>query len=309
LNPIKETRAKDDTKDKPEAHTCVPFCGFCIALFFFSQQKKKEEKKPEKEDNELPTPEAAVKDQWEKEQLELKEKLITTDQFSWSIDPHSPDALQYLAGVDISFISGDSVNACAMLVVLSYPELKVVYETSEMIKLTAPYIAGFLAFREVPHLVALVERLKNEKPEVMPQVIFVDGNGFLHPRGFGIACHLGVLCDIPTIGIGKNFLVVDQLTMKGVKHLATEKCVKGGDWVRLVGASGTIWGAAFRSTDDNTKPVFVSIGHRISLETAVELTKRCCLYRVPEPIRQADQRSRKICKTEECRTRPFSEKK
>ncbi|ELR15421.1 endonuclease V protein [Acanthamoeba castellanii str. Neff] len=128
----------------------------------------------------------------------------------------------------------------------------------------------------------------------MLMVVFVDGNGVLHPRGFGLASHLGVLIGIPTIGVGKTFFHVDGLDMREVKAQAAAACHKGGDWIPLIGQSGVEWGAAFRSTDGSSNPIYVSVGHRISLASAVLLTQASCLHRVPEPIRQADLRSREF---------------
>jgi len=138
----------------------------------------------------------------------------------------------------------------------------------------------------------LIDELKATQPELVPQALMVDGNGFLHPRGFGFACHLGVVCDIPSIGIGKNLLFVDGLKKKEVNALFKERCHSKGENLPLIGDSGQCWGAALLPSDDSTNPIYVSIGHRFDLETAVDLVTRCCLYRNPEPVRQADLKSR-----------------
>jgi len=156
-----------------------------------------------------------VRKQWEKEQEELKKQLVVVNDFRWSLDGEPP--LNYVAGVDISFVKGNDFDACACLVVLSWPDLEVVHSMFEMIQLKLPYIAGFLAFREVPFLLDLINKLRATRPDIIPQLILVDGNGYLHPRGFGLACHLGVLADIPTIGIGKTLIYVDGLEIKSVK--------------------------------------------------------------------------------------------
>ena len=120
-----------------------------------------------------------------------------------------------------------------------------------MVKLTLPYISTFLAFREVPFLTQLIDDLRNSKPDIFPQIILVDGNGFLHPRGFGLACHLGVLTGVPTIGIGKTFLMLDGITINDVKAL--EKTLsKAGDVAELKGESGTVWGAVQLKNDKNS---------------------------------------------------------
>lgn len=254
-----------------------------------------------------------LKGQWSNEQVTLKQQLMTTDDHpDWSLDP-GENQIKLIGGVDISFIKGNETDACAALVVLEYPSLKVVYKDFQMVKLTEPYISTFLAFREVDHLVNLVEKLRQNQSELLPQVILVDGNGYLHPRGFGLACHLGVLTDIPTIGVGKNFLVMDGqkdkclsgsrlyesgLGMEETKEKIQQECTKRGDWIKLIGDSGTCWGAGLNMTEGGgRKPLFVSIGHRVSLETAVNVVKACCQYKNPEPIRQADLGSREYLRT------------
>lgn len=145
-------------------------------------------------------------------------------------------------------------------------------------------------------MIKLIDRLRNTKPEFLPQVILVDGNGIFHQNGFGLASHLGVLANIPTIGCGKTVFFVDGLSSDKVHQLCGQNLHKGGDSVTLVGKSGRIWGAALRSTDSSTDPVIVSVGHRISLDTALELVKSCCKFRVPEPVRVADIESRVLVK-------------
>jgi deoxyribonuclease V len=101
--------------------------------------------------------------------------------------------------------------------------------------------------------------------------------------------------DLPTIGIGKNFLVIDDgpnLQMHHVKTEAKRQLMKRGDVLPLQGGSGIIYGAAVRTTDSASNPIFISQGHRISLETAIQITLSCCRFRIPEPIRRADQDSR-----------------
>ncbi|XP_068135046.1 endonuclease V isoform X2 [Hyperolius riggenbachi] len=248
--------------------------------------------------------EAAVKEEegrnsetlqrWEREQSMLKEQLIIRDTDHWQSQPDL-SGLQQVGGVDLSYIKGDDTMACASLVVLSYPDLEVIYEDCRMVTLDAPYVAGFLAFREVPSLVEAVERLKEERPDLMPQVLLVDGNGILHHRGFGIACHLGILAGLPTIGVAKNLLQVDGLENNEAHKEQAKELQNGGDFFHLRGSSGDVLGAALKSCTKSSKPIYVSVGHRIGLETAVRLVHACCRYRVPEPTRQADIRSREFC--------------
>ncbi|KAG0616916.1 hypothetical protein M758_5G151300 [Ceratodon purpureus] len=248
-------------------------------------------------------------DRWVKEQDVLKERLVMFDDFPWRLGTVSSEEgkdslpegsggvidgseLRYVGGVDLSFAKEDSSFACGALVVMDLESMKVVYEDFDVVQLTMPYVAGFLAFRETPVLLGLLKKMAAKAPLLYPQLLMVDGNGILHPRGFGLASHLGVLADIPTIGIGKNLHHIDGLTNLQVRHVVSESNLQAGGGMPLVGSTGQVWGMAFRSHDGCSKPVFISVGHRISLDTAVEVVRRCCLHRVPEPVRQADLRSR-----------------
>ncbi|XP_010314807.1 endonuclease V isoform X2 [Solanum lycopersicum] len=194
---------------------------------------------------------------WLRVQDSLKGKLITEDDFKWRLPTRekegSCEILKYVGGVDLSFSKDDSSIACGTLVVLDLTTQKVVYEDSSIVRLHIPYLPGFLAFREAPVLLELLDKMKNNAHCFYPQLLMVDGNGLLHPRGFGLACHIGVLADLPTVGVGKN---------------------------------------AMRSSEGSLKPIFISVGHRISLASAIAIVRMTCKFRVPEPIRQADIRSR-----------------
>ncbi|KYR01708.1 endonuclease V [Tieghemostelium lacteum] len=230
-----------------------------------------------------------IKEEWIQIQNSLKQQLILTDNVTWSLNE-----LRYIGGVDISFVKDNNEDACACLIVLEYPSMNIVYKDIGFIKLTLPYIPGFLAFREVTFLMEMINRLKSDpvNSQYLPQVILVDGNGILHPRSFGLACHLGVLADIPTIGVGKTPFQQDGLNIKDIRDQFKKNCQNAGDFIHLVGTSGTIWAAALKSHKDSTNPIYVSQGHKLSLETTLNIVKLLTLYRVPEPIRQADLQSR-----------------
>uniref|UniRef100_A0A8C3Y2B8 Endonuclease V n=1 Tax=Catharus ustulatus TaxID=91951 RepID=A0A8C3Y2B8_CATUS len=167
-----------------------------------------------------------------------------------------------------------------------------------MVAVTAPYVAGFLAFREVPVLVEAVQRLQQEEPQLQPQVGY--GNGLLHPRGFGTACHLGVLTELPCIGVAKNLLHVDGLVRDELHREQVRSLQRSGETFPLIGTSGKVLGMVtcsvpvlssltaqvLRSCNNSSKPLYVSVGHRVSLGTAVRLVRACCRFRIPEPIRQ-----------------------
>ncbi|CAI9605332.1 unnamed protein product [Staurois parvus] len=117
---------------------------------------------------------------------------------------------------------------------------------------------------------------------------------FLCP-GFGVACHLGILTDLPTIGVAKNLLQVDGLENNEAHKEQAKQLDDGGEYFHLKGSSGQILGAALKSCKKSSKPIYVSVGHKIGLDTAMNVVRSCCKYRVPEPIRQADIRSREFC--------------
>uniref|UniRef100_A0A251SW37 Putative endonuclease V family protein n=1 Tax=Helianthus annuus TaxID=4232 RepID=A0A251SW37_HELAN len=244
-----------------------------------------------------------------KAQDTLKRKLITEDDYNWKLGESEEDessgvqVLKYIGGFDISFSKHHPSSACGTLVVLDFKTLNVVYEDSSIVTIDVPYVPGFLAFREAPVFVQLLKKMQDSSHSCYPQLLMIDGNGILHPRvgdlmllvvknGFGSACHLGVLADLPTIGVGKNLHHVDGLTNSRVRELLEAEDNFNVGFIPLVGDSGNTLGAALHSSKGSFKPIFVSVGHRVSLASAVEIVKRTCKYRVPEPIRQADIRSR-----------------
>ena len=168
---------------------------------------------------------------WRKEQDDLKKKLIKTDFYNFNLDNTNNNnitELKYIAGMDIS-ASKKNPNIAVSALTICDRNLKIVYEDYKIVKMDEPYIPGFLAFREVNHLVDLINDLKKNHPEYIPQVILVDGNGILHVKGFGLACHLGVLVDIPTIGCSKNVFNIDGITKIKVKEISNKYLNKGGD--------------------------------------------------------------------------------
>ncbi|XP_071430030.1 endonuclease V isoform X1 [Pithys albifrons albifrons] len=212
---------------------------------------------------------------WEREQARLKATVVDQDTEQWQREPNFC-GLERVGGVDLSYTKGDDTTACASLVVLSYPDLEVLYEDCRLVTVTAPYVAGFLAFREVPFLVEAVQRLQQEEPKLRPQVLLVDGNGLLHPRGFGVACHLGVLTDLPCIGVAKNLLQMDGVVRDELHREQIRSLQRSGDTFPLTDTSGRVLGMVLRSSSNSSKPLYVSVGHRMGLDTAVRLVGSCC---------------------------------
>lgn len=197
-------------------------------------------------------------------QEQLQAEVITEDKFK--------EPVQYVAGVDMGFEADGTISRAAVAV-LSFPDLQVIETSLAHRPTTFPYIPGFLSFREIP---AVLDAL--EKITTIPDIILCDGQGIAHPRRFGIACHLGVLVDIPTIGVAKSLLV-------GKHEILPET---RGSWQPLIHKGETI-GAVLRSRT-KVKPLYISSGHRVSLPTAIDYVLRCTpKYRLPETTRIADK--------------------
>jgi deoxyribonuclease V len=182
----------------------------------------------------------------------------------------APQDVRVVAGADISVGGGRGRGA---VVLLSYPELQPLEQQVVEAELAFPYVPGLLAFREVPVLAEAFRRLSRR-----PDLLLVDGQGLAHPRRFGIACHLGLLLDLPTIGCAKSRLVGDHGPLGQDAGSGTE-LRDGPDVLGLV-----------LRTRAGVTPVYVSVGHRIGLDEAAEWTLRLCRgYRLPEPARLAHQ--------------------
>jgi deoxyribonuclease V len=177
---------------------------------------------------------------------------------------------RFIAGVDISAPDSRGI-ARAAAVILKYPELEVIEVKTAEDKLHFPYIPGLLSFREAPLVLAACQKLS-----IDPDLMLVDGQGIAHPRRLGIASHLGLLFNIPTIGCAKSRLCGTHLPVKP----------EAGSYTELTD-NGEIIGAALR-TKTNVRPVYISIGHKIDLPTAVYWVIKCCRgQRLPEPSRLA----------------------
>jgi len=179
-----------------------------------------------------------------------------------------------IAGADVGF-PGKS-TAMAAVVVLSFPELEVMETRVRRSKCTFPYVPGYLSFREVPALLGCLEKLRTA-----PDLLLCDAQGMAHPRCMGLASHVGVLLDVPVIGCAKSVLFGDF----------KEPAEKKGSYSHMYDKEGRVVGAAVR-TRDGVKPVYVSVGNRITLPQAIDLVLACSpRYRIPEPLRLAHRLS------------------
>ncbi len=177
---------------------------------------------------------------------------------------------QRVAGVDVGFEQGGTVTRAAVAV-LDFPDLTLREHAIVRRKTRFPYVPGYLSFQEAPAILAALKKLR-EKPDLL----LCDGQGLAHPRRFGLACHLGLLADIPSIGVAKSRLIGDHGRLLESK----------GAWAPLL-VDGERIGAVLR-TRTGVRPLYISIGHRISLRTAIKYVLLCTTkYRLPETTRHA----------------------
>ncbi len=198
------------------------------------------------------------------QQVSLRRRVSLTDDFG---------DIKTIAGVDLSF-SSDGNTAYAVVVVLSFPDFRVLETRYAAAPVPMPYVPGLLSFREAPIALEAFAQV-----ETVPDMIFVDGQGQAHPRGFGIACHLGVLLDVPSVGVAKSYLYGQydraQALEPGISTPLSSK-----DGAHVIGS--------VVQTKLRTNPLYVSPGHKVSVDSATKLVLECLRgYRLPEPTRQA----------------------
>jgi deoxyribonuclease V len=195
-------------------------------------------------------------------QKRLAAAVITSDQL---------EGVGLVAGVDVGFEAGNSITRAAV-VVLTFPDLEEVDRVLARRPTDFPYVPGLLSFREGPAILDALSRLATT-----PDLLLIDGQGLAHPRRFGIACHIGVLTGLPSIGVAKS-----RLAGRPRGPLPEEK----GAWQPLYDRDDVV-GALVR-TRSRTNPLYVSIGHRLSLPAAIHYTLACTTrYRLPETTRAA----------------------
>jgi len=189
-----------------------------------------------------------------KTQLHLSKKIVLTDML--------PEKINLIAGVDVAYTKDEAIGAVA---VLRYDSLKLIESQTSICKILFPYIPTLLSFRETPPAIGSIKKLT-----VQPDLFLVDGHGIAHPYRCGFASHLGLVMDRPTIGVAKNKLIGE--TENKINNVAFLK--NGNDFV----------GAAL-TTKHGCKPIYVSVGHMISLKRAIEIVLHCIKdKRIPEPI-------------------------
>lgn len=206
--------------------------------------------------------------------VNLAELKALQQQYATQVIRHDKDVAfcpRYIAGGDVGFEVQGTVARAAMII-LTWPELELVEYRVARVPVTLPYIPGYLSFRECPALEAVWQMLT-----IKPDLLFIDGQGIAHPRGLGVASHVGLMVDIPTIGVAKSRLCGEY----------TELSSEPGS-VADLRFQGQIIGSVLRSKV-RCNPLFISVGHQISTESALAWTQQCLRgYRLPEPTRWAD---------------------
>jgi len=194
-------------------------------------------------------------------QERLREQLIRRDDFA---------QIKTVAGLDIGFEEGGKITRAAV-VRLHFPRLELLEQALARCPTGFPYTPGLLSFREIPAALEALDKLRGK-----PDLLLCDGQGYAHPRRFGLACHLGLLADLPSIGVAKSRLIGEHGTLAPQKGAQTP-----------LRHDGEIIGTLLR-TRAKVSPVYVSVGHRIGLETALNYVLACTTrYRLPEPTRLA----------------------
>jgi len=205
------------------------------------------------------------------QQNELRDRITVED----SLDV---DSLKLIAGVDLAYWqNGDEEYAVCCIVIVDYMTHEIIEKKHYSGKIEVPYMPGFLAFRELPLVQKTVELLENE-----PDIYMFDGNGYLHPRNMGIATHASFYLNKPTIGVAKTYFRVDNKT----DYIEPEKTA--GSFTDII-INEQVYGRVLRTHSD-VKPVFVSVGNNISLDTATKITMALVEKEshIPVPTRYAD---------------------
>ena len=203
-----------------------------------------------------------------------KEAFRIQGELAKTVKHERPGPIRAVAGADISILVRQKKLVCGVMV-FSWPDLEEIERAWTVSDEVFPYIPGLLGFREAPCVVKTCGKLESGF-----DLLMIDGHGLAHPKGFGLACHVGVVLDVPTIGVAKKPLYG---TFERPGEMKGERTpIRGGD-------GGETIGVVLR-TRDRVKPVFVSVGNRTDLDTAVAVTLECARgYRIPEPTRLADK--------------------
>ena len=199
--------------------------------------------------------------------LTSREAIILQNKLAPLVSQHSriPKRMRYVAGADVAY---DDEKASGAAVLIEYATLKPIETTTARARVAFPYVPGLLSFREGPMVVRVLRKLK-----IKPDICIIDGHGLAHPRRFGLACYVGLVTNLPTIGVAKSRLFGKEV----------------GE--TLVDPEGNVIARIIRS---NRKSLYVSVGHKISLEDATRIVQHCVTRRGLEPILLAHQEANRL---------------
>jgi deoxyribonuclease V len=206
--------------------------------------------------------------------LSPREAVELQKQFAFEViaEDKFEKPIETVAGIDLGYDLKTGTSR-AVVVVLKFPELELIESSEAILPIQFPYVPGLLSFRETPVAIKALEKLENA-----PDLILCDGQGIAHPRRFGIACHIGLITNIPSVGVAKS-LLVGKYGALGETRGSTAPLIHRNEQVGVV-----------LRTKDKVQPVYVSVGHKISIETAVDYVLQCTpKYRLPETTRLADK--------------------
>ena len=203
------------------------------------------------------------------------------------------ESIEYIAGLAINFTETND-KAVASMVVFDCENLEPVAKISVCCNIKIPYITGYSAFRDCPVFMKIIDILKENCPELMPQVILMNDNGVWHPKRAGIASYFSILSGIPCFGVSKNLIVADGITQERVEQMLVEQAPIENQFVQVVGDSGAVLGLAYNITGSLKNAVYISAGHKITLQTACDIFKKVTKLNITETVHQADQLSRDL---------------
>ena len=233
----------------------------------------------------VPSPRTSLSEHWTEVETALKRRLVEDNamDFSWyNVNPDKPE-LRYIAGVAMHIVVG---SAAVSVVIIDWSTMEVVFESRESYPIRVPSISGASAFIEAGPMIEAIHHATAVNPHLAPQLVMVYGHGKYHSQAFGVACHVGVTLGITTIGVSDCWVDVD-----GLQFGPVDEAVKNGaEAVTLRGRSGELYGIAFVTPvemETTRNAIYVSVGNKISVYTAMEIVKGSCVHNMPEPVFQA----------------------
>lgn len=250
----------------------------------------------------------------QEEQKKMALQIEKQNSSTLTFDPITLEGLKFVGGINISFVSNeDDSEAIVSLVILEFPSLKLIYTISKVTNAVIQYKYGYLGFRECPIYLELLRDVQFN--DFKPQLLLINGSGIFHPRRCGSASQISLMCDIPTIGITKKYMFmneikneitgeplkkedIDQMWLlrnKEEKDITLKSSETNESLVIITRSHSSF--ERYSSKQDskyNTNPIFISIGNKIDLPTSVRIVKACSKFRFPEPLRKSHLISRSI---------------